>query len=158
MSSILIQIMKDRKVGQELTLDTLDFCIVANEDQDDGFEHEYDLRDVMRTRYEHTTYEAEPYFGTVGWFKFTKGKGKKTVEAEREEEGAYECLLLKKVTKVIKDNGSVELNEFAINLPTSLIPILTIALRKVLQLKEDHSDAQDKAIEGPSPLKKAKTS
>lgn len=140
-STILNKIMEDRKPGQELTAATLEAC---RKEEDADYDNAYDLRDITRTRYEHSTYEAEPYFGTVGWFKFSKGKGKKAVAARSDDDGAYECLSLKKVTKVVKDNGQVEFIEFPINVTVSLIPVLAFALNKIVEERDKRHESAKK--------------
>jgi hypothetical protein len=142
-ATILDNIMADRTPGQDMTMEKLEQCAVPSEYAE--YAHDYDLREATHTKYEHTTYQADPYYGTVGWFKFLKGKGKKTVAAGRNDEGAYECLLLKKVTKHIKDNGSVEFNEFAMNIPVSMIPVLTLVFNKLLLIKEECSNTAREA-------------
>jgi hypothetical protein len=133
--------MADRKEPNELTIEALEDHTTSDlefmDEDGDEYTHDYDLRGMTATRYEHTTYEAEPYLGTVGWYKFTKGKGKKTVRATREDDGAYECLYLRKITKVVKDNGEVELNEFPINIPVGMIPVMNLAMTKISELRDE---------------------
>jgi hypothetical protein len=142
---ILSSIMADRTPGQELTWDKLEACAVPEDEAE--FENDYDLRGVSTTKYEHTTYQADPYYGTVGWYKFIKGKGKKTVAATNGDEGAYECLVLKKITKSVKNDGTVDFNEFAINLPVSIIPMAHIVFHKIMKLRDEYSASAREAFE-----------
>jgi hypothetical protein len=134
-STILDSIMEDRTPGKALDMAKLDACV----EESDEFENSFDLRDAgIHPKYEHSTYQADPYYGTVGWFKFLKGKGKKTVAAGRNDDGAYECLVLKKVNK----SGN-EVSEFAINIPVGMIPVLQLVFQKILIIRDNYMEARD---------------
>ena len=124
--------MDEFEKGEEITPENVDKVKV-----DDGL---YDFTLAKPRGFVHGRYLAEPYVGTVGWYAFNKGRNgrKEPNKVCEDEENAYECLVLTKITKIVEEDGTSKEKTFSINIPVGVVPNMCTAFQTIVEkMKEE---------------------
>lgn len=121
--------MKEYEEGDQINMSLLETLKTPHE----NYDHFYDFGKMNHRGFQHMTYEASPYEGTIGFYSYTSTNRNHKKAKKDSSENSYEALVLKKITKLTSDDGKITKKEFVINIPVSMIPIMTIVFKKILQ-------------------------
>lgn len=138
---MLQSIMDDYEKGEEITRENLDLIRVEKEEEEESAGDHFDFRKAKVRGFRHRRYIAEPYVATVGWYAFARsgrsGARKEPDAVGEDEENAYECMVLTKITNLVSESGDVTEKKFSINIPVGIVPMLNVVFSYLAERLEE---------------------